>query len=713
MQKKSPQGLSGAIGGPAATRGMNYQIDNAILSTLDLISKSLSNPAENFLIKIEPRAISKNTLTNWDFATEPPEILYEVKLHPTRKDIIDWLERVREEALSTSNRKFFIVYNKGGGSLLHSIGQILRIFIESNNDVNNFNKLVEEENKNDINKIISYLGGNHYNLLKTIGEPIHAPELIFKKYINFSARQLAGEQGGKRLVETLFNKFHHAAPKRKTFLVRDIIDELKNKEIQLQAPPVINFENFSHNEISILTILQNCSQELALEVLSNATGLDSKDLKRDLINLEENNAISIEGELLTSRPFPNRKINSDNSTILSKALESLLDFIEKHKFETIGLNQVHNAFALAKICTKNNPLLVATVFGRLDKTLKRIGDKHLILEVAYLSIDAAKQRKQKRGKEEVEAEARALICGVSWVFQRLGRIDEARAAAQKSRQLGEWMNLEVNLAFCEKCLGRLCRIEAETLKDRNLKEANFLQSKALLQEAIERFTNLSGYGHTHPEVGDCYSLLGRTYLVAGNLPKAEEVIGLAHRILFDKESKDYLDLRILTGELEAKKGNYKEAERYYFEVIQIIKNDDDPEKNEICARAHYGLGLTWIALSNQRFTKQAKDLIKRYKDGAAKEFEKASKIWRSLGELRSAFLSEWQEIKLVENIPEKILKTIEEEDLPVRVKSVELLKQSLHKSNKHLSLRSEMPEQYLKQIINDARKLVAIEIIEW
>ena len=50
MQKKSPQGLSGAIGGPAATRGMNYQIDNAILSTLDLISKSLSNQAENFLI---------------------------------------------------------------------------------------------------------------------------------------------------------------------------------------------------------------------------------------------------------------------------------------------------------------------------------------------------------------------------------------------------------------------------------------------------------------------------------------------------------------------------------------------------------------------------------------------------------------------------------------------------------------------------------------
>ena len=71
--------MSGAaIGGPATSHGMNYQINNAILYTIDLISKSLCSPAEEFLIRIEPRAISKNTLTSWDFASEPPEALYEV-----------------------------------------------------------------------------------------------------------------------------------------------------------------------------------------------------------------------------------------------------------------------------------------------------------------------------------------------------------------------------------------------------------------------------------------------------------------------------------------------------------------------------------------------------------------------------------------------------------------------------------------------------------
>jgi hypothetical protein len=42
-----------------------------------------------------------------------------------------------------------------------------------------------------------------------------------------------------------------------------------------------------------------------------------------------------------------------------------------------------------------------------------------------------------RTEEFVRYEAQALICGVSWVYQRIGRLSEAKVEAEKSHRLGQ------------------------------------------------------------------------------------------------------------------------------------------------------------------------------------------------------------------------------------------------------------------------------------
>src|SRR5438132_1698392 len=102
--------VSGATGGPSTGHGMNYQIDYAVYRALDVISRSLWAPHKQWTIRIEPRAVSPEGFTRWDLAIDPPEELIEVKLNPTRQDILDWLDRVQQGRGSSSERAFTLVY---------------------------------------------------------------------------------------------------------------------------------------------------------------------------------------------------------------------------------------------------------------------------------------------------------------------------------------------------------------------------------------------------------------------------------------------------------------------------------------------------------------------------------------------------------------------------------------------------------------------------
>jgi len=183
---------------------------------------------------------------------------------------------------------------------------------------------------------------------------------------------------------------------------------------------------------------------------------------------------------------------------------------------------------LAEACAGPRPGVTATVFRALDKFLKDIGDKHLVLKIAELSIRAAREVAP-RTREVAEGEAHALICGRSWVYQRINRLADARVAAEESLQCGKDINWERNTAYCMKCLGRLLRLEAEQTPAGPTRKQLLEESARHIRDAIARFSGMPEFGSDHPEVGDCYSLLGvRFSMAAGSWKRNKLFAGLSN-----------------------------------------------------------------------------------------------------------------------------------------------------------------------------------------
>ena len=113
--------------------------------------------------------------------------------------------------------------------------------------------------------------------------------------------------------------------------------------------------------------------------------------------------------------------------LLSRALDALLAYVEFHGAPAVTRDQIENVLALAK--TNNvRPDLVARVFGIIQKALKRLGDKRLVWHAAALSLTAA--GRENRQEQDAKEEALTLICGRSWVLQRVNQLDEAKTDAQ-------------------------------------------------------------------------------------------------------------------------------------------------------------------------------------------------------------------------------------------------------------------------------------------
>src|SRR5262249_36099927 len=146
---------------------------------------------------------------------------------------------------------------------------------------------------------------------------------------------------------------------------------------------------------------------------------------------------------------------------LACALSALLEYIHDHKNDPAWHGQLSNVLVLSRRCILSHPGAVQDAFRTVEKPLKRRGDKHLVLEFAELAVEDA--RRSGRTDTDVRAEAHALICGRSWVYQRIDRLDEARVHARKSLDLGEQIRWDRNTAYCKKCIGRLLRMEAERL----------------------------------------------------------------------------------------------------------------------------------------------------------------------------------------------------------------------------------------------------------
>ena len=129
--------------------------------------------------------------------------------------------------------------------------------------------------------------------------------------------------------------------------------------------------------------------------------------------------------------------SAPSTQAIGAALAALLNFIaDRQNAISPRRRQALNAALLAE----HADIRVASVdisrtFRTIQSFLKSSGDKRLVLDVARRSIAASKV--SGRTPTQTEDEAIALICGVSWVYQRTGRLPEAITKADISLQLGQ------------------------------------------------------------------------------------------------------------------------------------------------------------------------------------------------------------------------------------------------------------------------------------
>ena len=79
------------------------------------------------------------------------------------------------------------------------------------------------------------------------------------------------------------------------------------------------------------------------------------------------------------------------------------------------------------------------LFDTLDRPMKYLGDKQLVLDVADACIECCSG--VDLDDKTAECQARARICGKSWAYQRMGNLGLAEQEAQESVRISEGIRL--------------------------------------------------------------------------------------------------------------------------------------------------------------------------------------------------------------------------------------------------------------------------------
>ena len=467
----------------------------------------------------------------------------------------------------------------------------------------------------------------------------------------------------------------------------------------VQRPPVgpmrSRLPELGPGESVAAALLRLCPDPLPVAALARVLHKDQPAISASLPRLLTSNVVTIRNDLVQLLdPLADGIPSAPDTQAVGAALAALLNFISDRRNATSARrSQVLNAALLADHADiRLASVEISRTFRITQSFLKSSGDKRLVLDVARRSIAAS--RMPDRIPAQTEDEAIALICGESWVYQRTGRLTEAITQADISLELGQDIGSHRNTAFCKKCKGRLMRMRSETHDHKGPECATLLHdSTTLLLEAIARFTDLK----IPAEVGDCYSLLGRTHLAAGRRAEARAAFDEASKRLRDKSNKDYLDLQIAKGDVVART-NPRAAESQYTSVL-MTTDDDDAQKSEIFARAYLCRGKVRASL--------------REGPRALEDFYRAAEIWHSLRDHYAADFADWEIEKRSNYLDADAVRFLEAYPHDLRVRVAYMIKDSLQTRPVATSHRAPLPDDFLLGLIDEARGLLATERPKW
>ena len=444
----------------------------------------------------------------------------------------------------------------------------------------------------------------------------------------------------------------------------------------------------------VAALLNVCPHPVPPDVIAQVVVQAADALRATLQGLVDRSIVCYEKGLVRLVDPSARGIPEASDEIVDLTLGAVLNYVRSSSRDQAQA-QVMNGVALARTVTGRTSVHVSRSFRVLQSFLKSLGNKRLVLETARRSMDTAQAFAEEYGEREterVEDEAIAAICGVSWVYQRTGRLSEAFDQAQHSLGLGEAIHWATNTAFCHKCMGRLRRLEAE--EDSNEQERGELlrKSAGLLQTAISEFTSLD----QQLEVGDCYSLLARTHLSANHLSLARNAIKEADTRLVEPGTKDYIDLNIVKADLLARSSRHS-GEAMYTEIIST-GDDKDAQKSEIFARAYLHRGRVRARLGAR--------------DKALADFRQAARIWDDLQD-PTADDAHWEMERAGDWFDKRTELLLQEEPVGVRVRVARMAKEGQSARGEVRSQRATLPTNYVRGLIAKAREKLVKERARW
>jgi hypothetical protein len=672
-----------ASGGPATVSGVDYEIDCALADALILLELHLADPLSDGSITPQARIGATTGLTAWDYRVERV-IAVEAKRNATAADIADWFTRSRRASERNPDAKFRLVYGASVGPSARTLSKLSALASEA-------------DSEDRLRELATHDGIVAGEWLESISLPfIRSLEL---HYLEPEALALALEMRARALFSSnpapalavARQALRKAARTRAEVRASALARELRAAEVATRDLTISVAIAANDARRVTLYLLARCEADVPIELIAKVVDAAGSSIDDGLRSLATSDAIALQddGTIRLSANAPRLSAANGGALLNSAVIQGLaaIDRGDPWALRPLSLRVVGN---LCVQCADTAPATVATAFVALDKRLKDLGDVALVLRVAEACVRAAQLAPATEHARK--GEVQALICGVSWAKQRMHRLEEARADALRSKAMGEDLGWHRNTAFCEKCLGRLLRLEAEGEAPGPERDHLLQSSVEMLQGAIRDFTSLSEMNESErsAEVGACYSLLGRSFLQWGRRSESLDAIESARIHVRPDRKKDSADLWILRGEFELRWGSRQYARDALSQAIGIT-NAPAFEVAEMRARAFEQRALTAGGAEDGVFDlATARDLFNR------------------LGDREAAARVEFARRVRLGTVPKDVEQAVAGETRAVALQTALVADEHLRAGEGALAYREAIPQAVLRSWVVEARRHTVI-----
>lgn len=557
--KPVPRPVGGAqawadkAGGPGVFSGVNFQVAVAVMELLTLLTWQGQSPLRVQRVGCESRVGARKGQLGFDLRVTTPEEdrLDEVKASPVPAEIQELLGRLG--AFGSGRLVVRLVHGKA-----NKWTRALDKLVEYSREAVDEAGLRDLAGRNpDVQTLLGHVGvadgESVWDSVRRMALPVFLPPDVLHQQIRLAALTLAGDRA-QELVARLSARVSEASQRRETVLVSALRDEL----LGVGLVPVAQVARADGGPLlaRAVVVLDRCPVPLPERVLSAALGLAEGGAAALLADLVDAGVVFSDGRVLWRPPGGPPLGATDTARVFADVLSGLLALPE----HGLRVRQVPNVVAMTREAAVADPALAARAFRSYDKASKATGDLSAVYVLAGLSLDAAARSVvggAAASAESLELRGHARICGIAWVQQRVGMLDDAARQMEKARNESDLAASRDNLAFVDKCQGRLSRLRGEdalAAGDVDAAEEWFCVSEQQLRAGLRQFKVLlrePAFARLEEEPGECLALLARTALSAGRLDDAEDLAGQAHAELdyLPDERKAWADTCLLEAEV--------------------------------------------------------------------------------------------------------------------------------------------------------------------